>query len=134
MFGNNVGGGGHSRHVSQEEAAFVKQQSAMTAGFGLLFTCSSPNCRYNVETHNKDLAATMGCPQCQKSLVQKEWPNCELCGCVTRSTGTKRCDRCWELESRIHSDPILAQKILAIHKEKSNTVTAPITFAPEGEG
>jgi hypothetical protein len=26
--------------------------------------------------------------------------------------GTKRCDRCWELETRIESDPALARKIL----------------------
>ena len=37
---------------------------------------------------------------------------CGLCGTPTPMTGTKRCDRCWELESRIHGDPALAQKIL----------------------
>lgn len=38
---------------------------------------------------------------------------CGLCGTPTRMTGTKRCDRCWELESRIHGAPKLAAKILA---------------------
>ena len=38
---------------------------------------------------------------------------CELCGKPTPMTFTKRCDPCWELEQRIHSDPALARKILA---------------------
>lgn len=37
---------------------------------------------------------------------------CGLCGTATLHTGTKRCDRCWELESRIQGDPELAAKIL----------------------
>lgn len=37
---------------------------------------------------------------------------CELCEAPTKMTGTKRCNRCWELEKRIHSDPTLARKIL----------------------
>ena len=37
---------------------------------------------------------------------------CELCGTRTMMTGTKRCDRCWELEMRIESDPALARLIL----------------------
>jgi hypothetical protein len=37
---------------------------------------------------------------------------CELCDTPTQMTGTKRCNRCWELESRIERDPQLAQKIL----------------------
>lgn len=38
--------------------------------------------------------------------------SCELCGSPTDMTGTKRCNRCWELEKRIQADPELAQKIL----------------------
>jgi hypothetical protein len=38
---------------------------------------------------------------------------CGLCGKATRMTGTKRCDGCWELESRIQGDPALAARILA---------------------
>jgi hypothetical protein len=41
--------------------------------------------------------------------------SCGLCGSPTRMTGTKRCDGCWELESRIKGDPALAAKILASH-------------------
>ena len=39
---------------------------------------------------------------------------CGLCGTQTAMTGTKRCDRCWELEGRIHRDPEMAAKILAL--------------------
>jgi hypothetical protein len=34
-------------------------------------------------------------------------------------TGTKRCDGCWELERRIHSNPELARKILE-HMNREN--------------
>lgn len=37
---------------------------------------------------------------------------CGLCGTATLHTGTKRCDACWELETRIHGNPALAQRIL----------------------
>lgn len=37
---------------------------------------------------------------------------CRLCDKPTIMTGTKLCDRCWELESRIYHNPELAQKIL----------------------
>lgn len=38
---------------------------------------------------------------------------CGLCWRPTVMLGTKRCDRCYELESRIKGDPALARKILA---------------------
>lgn len=38
--------------------------------------------------------------------------SCELCGIPTRMTGTKRCDGCYELESRIKGNPFLARQIL----------------------
>jgi len=37
---------------------------------------------------------------------------CRVCDATTSSLGTRLCDRCWELESRIRSDPQLARKIL----------------------
>lgn len=37
---------------------------------------------------------------------------CRLCRALTPSTGTKLCDRCWELERRVKADPDLAWKIL----------------------
>jgi len=48
---------------------------------------------------------------------------CRICGEPTIMLGTKLCDRCWELEGRIKSDPEIALKILnAIGK---NTQLAP---------
>ena len=38
--------------------------------------------------------------------------SCEICGTPTAMTGTKRCDRCWELEKRILREPDLARRIL----------------------
>jgi len=37
---------------------------------------------------------------------------CKWCGEPTRMLGTKMCDRCWELDSRIRNDKALARKIL----------------------
>lgn len=37
---------------------------------------------------------------------------CGLCGRFTLMLDTKRCDRCYELETRIHRDPDLARKVL----------------------
>ncbi len=37
---------------------------------------------------------------------------CKLCGKPTYMLGTKRCDRCWELETRVRTDPELAKRIL----------------------
>ncbi len=42
----------------------------------------------------------------------QKYCRCELCGQMTSMLGTKRCDRCWELESRMHFDPELARKIM----------------------
>lgn len=38
---------------------------------------------------------------------------CGLCGVATFMTSTKRCDSCWEIETRIRARPLLAAKILA---------------------
>lgn len=46
---------------------------------------------------------------------------CELCGEPTTYTGTKRCDRCYQLEFRIKANPKLARKILErIEKDGNN--------------
>jgi hypothetical protein len=43
---------------------------------------------------------------------------CGICGIATRMRTTKRCDRCWELETRIKASPDIARWILArISKE-----------------
>jgi hypothetical protein len=49
---------------------------------------------------------------------------CELCNTPTPMLGTKRCDRCWELEGRIHGDPELARRILAKY-DASNRPQVP---------
>lgn len=37
---------------------------------------------------------------------------CRICGKQTDCLGTELCNRCWELEHRIHADPELARRIL----------------------
>jgi NMD protein affecting ribosome stability and mRNA decay len=37
---------------------------------------------------------------------------CTICGKPTPMLGTKLCNRCWELRSRILADPELARKII----------------------
>lgn len=48
----------------------------------------------------------------EEPFREPETVPCGLCGTSTRMTGTKRCDRCWELESRIQGNPELARRIL----------------------
>lgn len=38
--------------------------------------------------------------------------NCLLCGGKTTKIGTKLCDRCWELKTRIEANPIVARLVL----------------------
>ena len=38
--------------------------------------------------------------------------NCKWCGQKTDFTGTKECNRCWELRHRIESDMDLAETML----------------------
>lgn len=46
---------------------------------------------------------------------------CRICGESTEMLGTRLCNRCWELERRIHNDPELAEKILNRLKEEGRT-------------
>lgn len=46
---------------------------------------------------------------------------CRICSNPTPMLGTKLCDRCWELEKRIHADPELAQRILEGLKKRDNS-------------
>ena len=61
---------------------------------------------------------------------------CDLCGRPTRMKGTKRCDRCWELETRIQHNPELARLILStLPAKKKNKAVPPrskITDAANG--
>ncbi len=52
----------------------------------------------------------------QYNKWHNEIMSCELCGNPT-TTKTRRCDRCWELETRIQRDVELSRKILAQIKE-----------------
>jgi len=44
--------------------------------------------------------------------MQEETVPCRICGDPTHFTGTRLCNRCWELERRIRMDPAIAKKIL----------------------
>lgn len=55
--------------------------------------------------------ANLNCPP-YMSDYQTTVP-CGICSRLTRMTGTKRCDGCWELEGRIKMDPASARKILS---------------------
>lgn len=46
-------------------------------------------------------------------MDENETVPCELCATPTPMIGTRRCDRCWELEHRIRHNLELARKILA---------------------
>lgn len=77
---------------------------------GQLAFSSGATCPYTdwrVDTWNKGWNAAK---EFHKSV--EETVSCTLCGTPTRMLGTKRCDRCWELETRIQRDPALARKIL----------------------
>ena len=39
--------------------------------------------------------------------------NCKWCGGKTVNTGTKECDRCWELRHRIENNMELAKMMMA---------------------
>lgn len=43
----------------------------------------------------------------------RELVPCKWCGCDTAMTGTKMCDACWELDSRVRGDPAMALRMLA---------------------
>lgn len=56
----------------------------------------------------------------QYNNCAEEMVRCELCRTLTNRSGTNRCDRCWELETRIERDLELAKKIIErIEKEKT---------------
>jgi hypothetical protein len=49
------------------------------------------------------------CIDCNKT---DEVTDCKWCGTKTHNTGTKECDRCWELRKRIEQNPDLSERIL----------------------
>lgn len=50
---------------------------------------------------------------------------CGICGLATTGLGTRRCDRCWELERRIEADPEIAEWILGRLEQKSKGIEPP---------
>ena len=65
---------------------------------------------------------------------------CDLCADPTINLGTKRCNRCWELERRIENDPMLTVLILSKNQEnaewrvhlqdgREKTITGTLSFA-----
>jgi len=45
---------------------------------------------------------------------------CKWCGEDTFSTGTRECNRCWELRTKIEPNIRLAQKMLKVIIERKN--------------
>ena len=43
---------------------------------------------------------------------------CRICGDKTYMLGTKLCDRCWELDTRIRTNLVIAEKIFNYYKNK----------------
>ena len=64
--------------------------------------------------------------------MNRETVPCELCGEQTPMTGTRRCDRCWELERRIHANPDLARSILGIAPIEAVVAAARKDLAENG--
>lgn len=56
----------------------------------------------NVVVSNKDWAR----------LKEMKTVKCKWCGTDTTMLGTRECDRCWELRSRIEADMVLAEKMM----------------------
>jgi len=50
--------------------------------------------------------------------LTKETTPCIHCGTPTNMLGTKLCDRCWKLETRIDMDLELSEKIMNHVKEE----------------
>lgn len=48
------------------------------------------------------------------NIPEEQCVPCKYCGVATHMVGTKLCDRCWELESRIRWDPDIAAQIFSI--------------------
>jgi hypothetical protein len=65
-----------------------------------------------LERHESSLGGLTPVPQKTPKLLEPATVECELCGDQTNKTGTKRCDRCYELETRIQDNPQLAELIL----------------------
>ncbi len=58
---------------------------------------------------------------------------CKLCGGPTNNIGTKLCDTCWELDTRIKHNPRTARRIMRKILSKEGVVPFLVTVKiPEG--
>lgn len=69
--------------------------------------------------HCKVVGQGVPCTHCGMELERaarwgKPYCNCDLCGRITLMIGTRKCDRCWELITRIEGDRVLAFKVVAV--------------------
>ncbi len=55
---------------------------------------------------------------------------CELCGRPTKMLSTKRCDGCWELETRISGDVSMTLKILKRNHNMKTVLVEHVTDCP----
>lgn len=55
---------------------------------------------------------------------------CGLCQNPTPMKGTRRCDRCWELEKRVQADPAIARRVLCPDPVCCPPSAAPPAAAP----
>lgn len=53
---------------------------------------------------------------------------CKWCGESTVMTGTRQCDRCWELSNRIEANPELAQRMLRDPEPAARLPTIDVPF------
>jgi hypothetical protein len=58
-----------------------------------------------------------------------ETVDCRLCGEKTDMLGTRLCDRCWEMDTRIRRWPDIARRILMMTREGDGM---PCNPAPHG--
>lgn len=58
------------------------------------------------------MAGHAGRDALRRRVMSEPTVPCGICGTPTAMTGTKRCDPCWEMETKIVQNPILARKIL----------------------
>lgn len=67
-----------------------------------------------------------------KDKLGRELIPCRLCDELTAMLGTKLCDRCYELKSRISQDPALARKILTQLDPLDNILVEALQAAKRG--